>query len=243
MDKLCENCEKRNQQLEYLLKNSESVFDVVNDLDEWLNICKLSCTKFTEEDSLAFLNKVDNTIGTNKSMTSKQLEEYLNDANSNVFQPYNPLEDWKLYLGKCPHCGSTNIEANYDMVLTSMPLQYNCRCKNCGGTFYSSQIKQESQTITPYAPDPGLPSYPSPGLPSYSDQPQKPDYGYGGSYGWICPKCGKVNAPHINFCDCSSGKGWDIVWCNSEGTSAGKPNIMPSNSVSASQDSSKLSIK
>lgn len=46
------------------------------------------------------------------------------------------------------------------------------------------------------------------------------------NYGWICPKCGKVNAPHRNFCDCSGGYSPNIVYCN--GTSAGNPNPAPS---------------
>lgn len=175
-----------------------------------------------------FLNKVDKTVATNKSMTSKQLEEYLNNMNSSVFQPVNSnLEDWKPYLGTCPHCGSANIEANYGIVLASMPPQYNCKCKDCKGTFFSGQITQESQTITPYNPDPGLPSYPN--------QPEKPQYDWGNTrQGWICPRCGKVNSPDRDFCDCSSNGGWGspIIWCNSEGTSAGKPNTMPSMNIS-----------
>ena len=174
-----------------------------------------------------FLNKVDNTIGTNKSMTSKQLEEYLKNINSNVFQPVNSLEDWKPYLGKCPYCGSNNIEANYGIVLASMPPQYNCRCKDCKGTFFSGQIKQESQTITPYLPDPGLPNYPN--------TPHRPDYGYGMREGWICPRCGNVNSPDRDFCDCSGNGGWGspIIWCNTNNTSGNNPNPAPSITVSS----------
>lgn len=170
-----------------------------------------------------FLSEPDKTVATNKSMTSKQLEEYLNNINSSIYQP---LEDWKPYLGKCPHCGSTNIEANYGMVLTSMPPQYNCRCKDCKGTFCSGEIKQESQTITPYLPDPGLPSYPN--------QPQKPQYDWGNvRQGWICPRCGKVNSPDRDFCDCSdNGWGSPIIWCNTNNTSGNNPNPAPTITVS-----------
>lgn len=32
-------------------------------------------------------------------------------------------------------------------------------------------------------------------------------------YGWICPKCGKANAPHINQCNCQSNiYPWSITW-------------------------------
>lgn len=26
------------------------------------------------------------------------------------------------------------------------------------------------------------------------------------NYGWVCPKCGRVNAPHIDACPCSEHK-------------------------------------
>ena len=206
----------------YIDDKAISVYDIDKFID---NFEELSMNNNTDN---AFLNKVDKTIATNNSMTSKQLEEYLNNINSNVFQPVSTsLEDWKPYLGKCPHCGSANIEANYSIVLTSMPPQYNCRCKDCKGTFFSGQIKQESQTITPYNPDPGLPNYP--------DQPQKPQYDWGNiRQGWICPRCGKVNSPDRDFCDCSSGGGWGspIIWCNTNNTSGNNPKLASSITVS-----------
>ena len=31
------------------------------------------------------------------------------------------------------------------------------------------------------------------------------------SYGWICPRCGRVNAPWVASCQCMNGKGWEIT--------------------------------
>ena len=189
-----------------------------------------------------FLNKVDKTIATNKTVTEKELNMIRNSTvASNISEIKSNIEGsvinkttvyyelfpdgWGPYLGKCPHCGSTNIEADYRAVLTSLPPQYSCRCKDCKGTFLSGQIKRESQTITPYNPDPGLPNYPN--------QPQKPDYGYGMREGWVCPRCGKVNSPDRDFCDCSGNGGWGspIIWCN-QNTSGNNPNPLPSISIS-----------
>lgn len=205
-----------------LIEKVTKIYDIfcLGDID----MKKLNDGKYVNYDN-PFVNKVNNTIASNKiDMKDADLTKINSNLATEATFKFDGVDTWGPYLGKCPYCGSANIEADYSTVLTTMPPQYNCRCKDCKGTFFSGQIKQENQTITPYNPDPGLPNYP--------DQPQKPNYGYGGDYGWICPKCGKVNAPHINFCDCSSGKGWDVVWCNSEGTSAGKPNTMPNVSIS-----------
>ncbi len=142
------------------------------------------------------------------------------------------FNNWGPYLGTCPHCGSNNIEADYSITLTSNPPQYNCRCKDCKGTFFSGQIKQPNLII----PDDITTPFTPPNIPFQPIQPDK----YGMREGWICPRCGKVNSPDRDFCDCSSGGGWGspIIWCNSEGTSAGKPNVMPSNAISGNTTAS-----
>jgi hypothetical protein len=44
-------------------------------------------------------------------------------------------------------------------------------------------------------------------------------------YGWVCPKCGKVNAPWISSCDCNTQYQWTwtepyppTVWTDSDNT-------------------------
>lgn len=151
--------------------------------------------------------------------------------------------EWEHWTGsnKCPNCGSNEIEYNTQFVLTSYPPQSQLRCKSCGH-YFSSGIKTEwtdndalnklwvhDQSIlgTPKVGD--WPPSPQPGDWPPSPTPCDPPSTL--NYGWICPKCGKVNAPHRDFCDCS-GNGYypNIVYC---GGSAGNPNPAPTITVSS----------
>ena len=35
---------------------------------------------------------------------------------------------------------------------------------------------------------------------------------YKGQEGWVCPKCGRVNAPWIATCPCYDDKGYTMTW-------------------------------
>ena len=142
-----------------------------------------------------------------------------NNTNTNTtIAQFAGIDAQGPYIGKCPKCGSTNIEANYGLVLTSMPPQYNCRCKDCNHGFFSSEINNGNETLTPnWVPyDP---------VEQPSTTPINPGYGYGNRQGWICPRCGKVNSPDRGFCDCSNNGGWSspIVWCNTNNSSGNAP--------------------
>lgn len=157
----------------------------------------------------------DNTVSSNVTKINSNLN--INDYTSTtISSQLSGIDSWEPYIGTCPHCGSSNIEANYGLVLTSIPPRYNCRCKDCKGTFFSGH------TVTPNI---------IPGLPVYPNEPQKPQYDWGNArQGWICPRCGKVNSPDRQFCDCSnSGWGSPIVWCNSG--SGTNPNPAPTQTI------------
>lgn len=130
------------------------------------------------------------------------------------------LNTWELLNQSCPKCGSKNTEYNSGMVLTSYPPQYNCRCKDCGEHFFSGQCSshlthedplddmwKHDQSIlnTPKIADP-LPGQ------QWSDPFRLSPPSTGNSYGWICPKCGRVIAPHMDYCKfCSSSTGVTVT--------------------------------
>lgn len=107
----------------------------------------------------------------------------------------------------CPKCGSSDVVYDCTMVLTSMPPQYRCKCKTCGEEFFSGQCRSKwtnkdslddawkhDQSIlnTPKIEDP-LPGQ------QWSDPFRLPTPSHS-NYGWICPKCGRVLAPHLDSC-------------------------------------------
>ena len=104
-------------------------------------------------------------------------------------------------------------------MLASNPPQSRCRCKDCGKQFFSSQCRsdlsnndalndfwKQDQSILniPKIGDP-LPGE-SPYWTPFTPDPFKlnPPYKQN-NYGWICPKCGRVLAPHLDSCKFCGG--------------------------------------
>lgn len=110
------------------------------------------------------------------------------------------MKEWEPYCGRCPKCGSTHIEYRTGMILTSNPPQVSLRCKDCGEHFFSGQIENKYYKMPEIRdPLPGEAPYigdPLPGTPSPFYVPAETPK----QYGWICPKCGRVLAPHMDTC-------------------------------------------
>lgn len=128
-------------------------------------------------------------------------------------------EKWKKSNFICPYCFSKNTYYDSSMMLASNPPQYKCDCKDCGKQFFSSQCKsdwsndsslndfwKQDQSIlnTPKIedPTPGESPYWTPLTPDpfKLNPPYKQN-----NYGWICPKCGRVLAPHLDSCKFCGG--------------------------------------
>lgn len=145
----------------------------------------------------------------------------------------NSRPEWERWPGnhKCPNCGGSEIEYNTRIILTSYPAQSQLRCKNCGHYFSSGFTAgwTDNDTLTkPWGHDQSILGTPQPGDWPPSPTPCDPPSTL--NYGWICPKCGKVNAPHRDFCDCSGGGYYpNIVYC---GGSGNNPNPTPTVTVS-----------
>lgn len=115
--------------------------------------------------------------------------------------------EWERWTGsnKCPNCGSGEIEYNTLVVLTSNPPQSQLRCKSCGHYFSSgfksectdndalNKLWQHTQSILEIPQVGDWPVAPMPCDPL-------PNYPSNMNYGWICPKCGSVLAPHVSSC-------------------------------------------
>lgn len=116
-------------------------------------------------------------------------------------------KEWEPWTGsnRCPHCGGAEIEYNTQLVLTSNPPQSQLRCKNCGHYFSSGfdaewtdhdtiKLWQHDQSILGIPKVGDWPPSPTPCDPPYYpiDTPL--------NVGWICPKCGRCLAPHVDSC-------------------------------------------
>lgn len=131
---------------------------------------------------------------------------------------YNPRSEWERWTGNniCPRCCSDEIEYNAQFILTSNPPKAQLRCKKCDFYFTSSL---GTELIDKDALDKvyeevkksfGIPEIrdPLPGeAPYIGDWPHSPkitdpipNCPGNMNYGWVCPKCGRVLAPHVSSC-------------------------------------------
>lgn len=129
------------------------------------------------------------------------MNEYNNTGNWII--KHKKWESWPR-SNRCPNCGSDEIEYNTMIILTSHPPQAQLRCKSCGHYFSSGHQEdlidrdvldkawEHTQSIL--------------GIPRVGDWPPAPtlydplDIQQQLNYGWICPKCGRCLAPHVNSC-------------------------------------------
>lgn len=77
----------------------------------------------------------------------------------------------------CPKCGKL-MKRNTDMILTSLPPQYQYECDNCGYILYSSSVRDTTITTN-------------------VDKNPFPSVVY---QGWICPICGTPISPYTDCC-------------------------------------------
>ena len=125
-------------------------------------------------------------------------------------------EQSKTYI--CPYCGSDDVVYDSSKVLTSNPPQYQCKCNNCKKDFYSGQCKNitwNSNLSNDFKHDQSILNIPRVGDPTPGESPYwipftpdpfklNPPYKQN-NYGWICPKCGRVMAPHMDSCKFCDG--------------------------------------
>ena len=139
------------------------------------------------------------------------MKEY-NHTNTLIWTGQKEWEKWDIG-DKCPNCDSDEIEYNTRLMLTSYPPKQQLRCKKCGHYFssgYTADLidNDELDKLYEHVKDIwGIPEVrdPLPGEAPYIGdwQPSYPEIYLpheNAPVGWICPKCGRCLAPHLDSC-------------------------------------------
>ena len=92
---------------------------------------------------------------------------------------------------RCPICGQELFVSNYGAY---------SECSNCQ---YKSITHTGDLDLTKLASN--LP-------PETNSLVNEPDNKPGGLYGWICPKCGAVMSPFVDFCPNCTNRNWEITY-------------------------------
>ena len=103
---------------------------------------------------------------------------------------------WAELPGKCPFCGQDTVYKN-NVVLTTLPPKFQYKCKSCDRTWIAYS---DYEALHPNKPTTTGPSSTSKTVNSYIEGNFPINWS---QQGWICPKCGRVNAPHVDHCPCS----------------------------------------
>jgi uncharacterized OB-fold protein len=132
------------------------------------------------------------------------------------------LENWEPTTVLCPKCGGKHTAFNTMCVLTTYPEQYQYKCSDCGHRW----TDYKAQPLGPIQSWPSL---------EYEDVTPI------GQMGWICPKCGGVFAPHVNYCmNCTQWKSFkvtcvDLGGGSISGTGLGSVSDLTYNNVTTTQ--------
>ena len=108
---------------------------------------------------------------------------------------------------KCKKCNSTNIKVDFDKVLTSIPLQYDYCCQDCGEHGY---IDCDKVNLNYFDDDNIQLQQTNEDLQNNIIEPPKDEI-KGGMMGWICPKCGRCYSPFTSMCSFCNNDNWGFT--------------------------------